>query len=79
MREIPLKAKLISFAHFLLLCYYMTAGRIVRELWWTNQKFYPVDIISPWFCMLTRFDKKYGEWGSSARGSGGTAKLRVIK
>jgi hypothetical protein len=45
MREIPLKAKLISFAHFLLLCYYMTAGRIVRELWWTNQKFYPVMVL----------------------------------
>jgi hypothetical protein len=22
---------------FFLLCYYLTAGRIVRELWWTNQ------------------------------------------
>jgi hypothetical protein len=25
---------------------------IARELWWTNQKFSPVDIIPPWFFML---------------------------
>jgi hypothetical protein len=28
------------------------AGRIARELWWMNQEFSPVDIISPWFAML---------------------------
>jgi hypothetical protein len=22
-----------------------------RELWWTNQEFYPADIIPPWFSM----------------------------
>jgi hypothetical protein len=27
------------------------AGRIARELWWTNQKFFSVDIIPPWFSM----------------------------
>jgi len=30
----------------------MTAGRIARELWWTNQEFIYVDIIPPWFSML---------------------------
>jgi hypothetical protein len=25
----------------------MTAGRIYRELWWTNQEFLQVDIIPP--------------------------------
>jgi hypothetical protein len=30
----------------------MTAGRIARELWWMNQEFPPVNIISPWFSML---------------------------
>jgi hypothetical protein len=32
---------------FLLLRYYMTAGKIVRELWWTNQEFSPVNLIIP--------------------------------
>jgi hypothetical protein len=42
------KAKFfISFANFLLLCYYMTAGEIARELWWTNHEFSPVDSIPP--------------------------------
>jgi hypothetical protein len=27
----------------------MTAGRIARELWWTNLEFSSVDIIPPWF------------------------------
>jgi hypothetical protein len=26
-----------------------SAGRIARELWWTNPEFYPVDITPPWF------------------------------
>jgi hypothetical protein len=30
----------------------MIAGRIDRELWWTNQEFSPVDIIPPWLSML---------------------------
>jgi hypothetical protein len=30
----------------------MTADRIARELWWTNQKFTPVDIIPSWLYML---------------------------
>jgi hypothetical protein len=29
-----------------------SAGRIVTELWCTNQEFYPVDITPPWFFML---------------------------
>jgi hypothetical protein len=33
---------------FLLLRYYMTSGRIAREIWWTNQ-FSPVQIIPPRF------------------------------
>jgi hypothetical protein len=23
-----------------------------REFWWTNEEFYPVDIIPPWFSMF---------------------------
>jgi hypothetical protein len=30
----------------------MTAGRIARELWWTNQDLFFVDIIPPWFSVL---------------------------
>jgi hypothetical protein len=30
----------------------MTAGRIARELWWTNQEISSVDNIPPWFSML---------------------------
>jgi hypothetical protein len=30
----------------------MTAGRVARQLWWTNQDFSPVDIIPPQFSML---------------------------
>jgi hypothetical protein len=30
----------------------MTAGRIARELWWTNQEFSSVDIISLWLSIL---------------------------
>jgi hypothetical protein len=48
---------------FLLLYYYMTAGRIDREHWWTSHKFPPVDIIPPWFSMLT--------WGMNNRPVGG--------
>jgi hypothetical protein len=33
----------------------MTAERIARELWWTNQEFYPVDIIPSWLSMLTYY------------------------
>jgi hypothetical protein len=29
-----------------------SAGRIARELWWTNEEYYPVDIIPPCFSML---------------------------
>jgi quinol-cytochrome oxidoreductase complex cytochrome b subunit len=29
----------------------MTAGRIARELWWTNEDLSHVDIIPPWFFM----------------------------
>jgi hypothetical protein len=27
------------------------AGRITRDLWWTNQEFSPVNIIPPWFTL----------------------------
>jgi hypothetical protein len=30
----------------------MTAGRIARQLWGTNQQFCPADITPPWFSML---------------------------
>jgi hypothetical protein len=29
-----------------------SAGRVAREIWWTKEEFYPVDIIPPWFSML---------------------------
>jgi hypothetical protein len=29
-----------------------SAIRITRDLWWTNQEFYPFDIIALWFSML---------------------------
>jgi hypothetical protein len=32
--------------------YQITAGRIVRELWWTNQEFSSIDIIPLWFFMF---------------------------
>jgi hypothetical protein len=31
----------------------MTADRIARELWWMHH--FPVDIIPPWFSMLTQY------------------------
>jgi hypothetical protein len=53
MNEDTSKAKfIISFAKFLLICCWMTVGRIARELWWTNQEFYHVCIIPPWLSML---------------------------
>jgi hypothetical protein len=30
----------------------MTAGRVARDFWWTNQEFSSVDIIPSWFSML---------------------------
>jgi hypothetical protein len=35
----------------------MTANRIARELWWTNQKFLPVNIISPRLSMALKYLK----------------------
>jgi hypothetical protein len=29
-----------------------STGWIARELWWTNQEFSSVDIITPWLSML---------------------------
>jgi hypothetical protein len=29
-----------------------SAGRIAKELWWTNREFSSVDIIPPWFSIL---------------------------
>jgi hypothetical protein len=29
-----------------------SAGRLAREIWWTNEEYYPVDIIPPCFSML---------------------------
>jgi hypothetical protein len=31
------------------------AGRIVRELCWTNPEFSPADIIPPWFSMIISY------------------------
>jgi hypothetical protein len=41
-----------------------SAGRIARELWWMNQEFSSVDIIPPWFSMLTYHlrDNQYACW-----------------
>jgi hypothetical protein len=44
----------------------MTAGRIARELGWTNQEIFPVDIIPPWSSMLI-----YITWGMNNRPVGG--------
>jgi hypothetical protein len=44
-KEVLRKAKLISFASWF-------AGRIARELWWTNRELSLVDIIPLWFSML---------------------------
>jgi hypothetical protein len=30
----------------------MTAGRLFRELWWTNQEFLSADAIPPWLSVL---------------------------
>jgi hypothetical protein len=43
---------LIPFAHYSCLLQDDSAGRTVRELWWTNQKFSSVNIIPPLFTML---------------------------
>jgi hypothetical protein len=44
---------LIPFAHSSCLLPHDYAGKITREIWWTNQEFSSVDIIiSPWFHML---------------------------
>jgi hypothetical protein len=37
---------------FLLLCYKINMLVGLPELWWTNQEFFPVDLILPWFSML---------------------------
>jgi hypothetical protein len=48
-----LKAKfIIPFACFSCLLPDDSAGRIARELWWTIQEFFSVDIIPPWFSIL---------------------------
>jgi hypothetical protein len=38
--------------HFPRLVLEDSAGRIARELWWTNQEFSAVDIIQLWFFLL---------------------------
>jgi hypothetical protein len=42
----------------------MSAGGIVRELWWTNQEFSTADIIPPCFSMLMYHlgDEQYARW-----------------
>jgi hypothetical protein len=52
------------FAKFLPICYYMTAGRTARELWWTNQEFSFVDVIPPCFYMFIYDlgDEEEGQW-----------------
>jgi hypothetical protein len=34
----------------------MTAGRVVRELWCTNQELSPVDIIPTWFMLICHLE-----------------------
>jgi hypothetical protein len=46
------KNSVFSFAVFLLLRYQMTAGRVARELWWTNQEISSVDVIPSWISIL---------------------------
>jgi hypothetical protein len=50
MKEKLHKAKFISFASSSLLLA-DSASRIFRELWWTNQEFFPLGI-APWFSTL---------------------------
>jgi hypothetical protein len=52
MKEILRNAKLISFASYTCFATRYIAGRIARELWWTNQEFSPLYIIPPWFSIL---------------------------
>jgi hypothetical protein len=35
----------------------MTAGRIARELWWTNQEFSSLDVVSQWLTILVYYLK----------------------
>jgi hypothetical protein len=39
--------------HHSLHLFQMTAGRLTRELWYTSQEFFSIDIIPPWFFILT--------------------------
>jgi hypothetical protein len=39
-----------------------TTVRIYGELWWTNQEFFSVDIISPWFFLLILIGYITWEW-----------------
>jgi hypothetical protein len=48
MKEILLKAKFVIY----FTSSYCSAGRIARELWWTNQDISPANIIPPRFSML---------------------------
>jgi hypothetical protein len=53
MNHILCKAKfIIAFTTSPALLQDGSAGRIARDLWWTNYEFSPVDIISTWFSML---------------------------
>jgi uncharacterized membrane protein len=42
----------------------LAAGRIVIELWWTNDEFSAVDIISLWFSMIIYLlvDEQQARW-----------------
>lgn len=65
MKQAFFKANIHHFLHQFLLCYYMAAGRVARELWWTNQ-FSPVDIILSFFFMLIHITR-----GMNSRPVGG--------
>jgi hypothetical protein len=44
---------LILFTHFSCILPHDSAGRFARELWWTNQELFSVDVIIPlWFSIL---------------------------
>jgi hypothetical protein len=48
MKDVFRKTRFISFSSSFCFVTTWPARRIVRKLWWTNQRFYPVDTIPSW-------------------------------
>jgi hypothetical protein len=68
--EILSKAKFfILFARSSCLLPDYSAGMIYRELWWTNQEFFTVDVIPPWCSLLAcrLGDKKIGSFVAAVK------------